>query len=240
MQATVAHCGVACKRRGRKRSDPIDGPAVFEVPPTGGRRIGRLVRLEIREGSGIERAVIDAGIVDGAREPGRFLRVRREVPQAEDDEAVVAESLNLVRGVGGLPLPVAENLDLPSPIDDGDLNGLSHRRRLGGYAGLILLRAFVEIASRHPLPGGDLAEDDAVEDASGLLDGENTAAALREIGRTDPGDQGLVGLVLALSAPRPREAKAGRRQRQRPEFRLPTGWKHGVAEGRHGGVSKRV
>ena len=61
-----------------------------------------------------------------------------------------------------------------------------------GEASLALLGPVPVLAPGHPLPWRYLPEDDAVEARLPVVDGQDAAALLGEIGRGDPGHEGLV------------------------------------------------
>lgn len=217
MEPATVDPRITQERRGGEGALPVGGPATLEVPPGEGGGVRGLVGLEGRELRRLERAVVDAGVLDGAGEEAALGR-GVEVAEAQEDEAVVAEGLGAARGVAGVGVASSVERDLSAVVDDGDLDEGVAVGGLERVVRLLPLRSTEDVAAGHPLAGRKLTQDDGVEDPARLLDGQDAAAALGQVGGGDPRDERLVAeRNRRLFGTRQGGARQGGEGRDRPQ-----------------------
>ena len=163
----------------RKSARGILRFSILEIPPRDGFRVRHFLRLERSDLLRAQGNIVDACIV---HRPGKAGAIRRlQMPQPDQRRAVFAKLLRFIVLIARELFPIAIGGDFLSMVDNRDLH---ERVAVGGLRGiprLIALGALVKITARHPFRCRDFTEDDAIEMAALIINGQDAAAALGEI-----------------------------------------------------------
>ena len=193
-QLAVGNARIAIKPRRREGLHHVLGLAVFKRPPSQRERVGGPVWPQGRKLIGIERAVVDTGILNGSAEEANLAH-RADVAQPQQDHRVIAKGLRLTHRIGGVFPAVPKQRDSVAVIGDGNLDQRIWASTLRRPGRLVIGRAAEEVASGHPPARGDFAEHDCIETLRLVDQGQHTAASLVGVSEGNAGHERFVAHI---------------------------------------------
>ena len=189
-QLAILHFGTARDFRNPEAPGAILRLLVVEGPPRPRLYVRFEVGLQRRDLLRRKRPIKNAGIVNRPAE--MFHAVLREMAFTDHHRAANTERLWRPNRVLRILHAIAERRDLCAFVNHRHLHKRLRIRSLRRERSLIPFRARKRITSRHPFSRRKLPEDDAIESAAVVINGQCAAAALREVRRSDPDDKRLV------------------------------------------------